>query len=202
MAFTFATLKTELLARGFEDLDSTRQGYFINRAYQQLAEAYPWPFLRTTTTGTAPVTISDLRAIQYVVDSTNDFELSGVDERTVRDMDPDLAVTGTPELWWLSGSATLNVWPVNTTASLTVVYYKVPAELTGTDATLIPARYEYLIVDAAVILAYRNSDNLDAAIALQGDFDLNVQRMAETLLDRNFQNPDLIVSGGDGWYDG
>lgn len=196
-------MRTELAARGFDYLSDTRKDYFLNRAYHQLCEMEPWPFLRTTTSGTAPLTISDLRQIVYVTDSTNDTELEGIDERTVRDGDPDLSSAGTPELWFLTGSGTLNVYPANTSHTISVVYYKVPSDLaSGADAPIAPARYHYLIVDGAAILAYRDSDNFEASRALKEDWAIEVEDMSNSLLSRNYQNPDTIVGSSDGWYDG
>jgi hypothetical protein len=196
MALTFATAKTELLARGFDDLDTTRQSYFINRGYQMVCNKYPWPFLEATTTGTSPLTISDLRQILYVIDTTNDQELIGIDQREIRGVDPDITSTGTPTHYYLTGTTTLTVWPPNTSVSLSVRYYKVPAALTGTDALLVPERYEYLVIDAAVILAYRDSDNFDAAGALKAEWEYEVGEMAKDLLSRNFGNADLVEITG------
>jgi hypothetical protein len=202
MALTFASATTELLARGFDDLSATRSGYFINRAHWRLCSMAPWPFLeKSTTPGASPVTINDLKSVLYVVDQTNDVMLEGIDQRSIRDFDPDLTNSGNPELWYLTGTSTLTVWPVNTTNTILVRYLKRPAVLTGTDAFAVPEDWEYLVVDLAAVLAYRDSDNFDTAAALQADVSVEVEEMKEDLLHRNFYNAEAMVGSGDGSVD-
>lgn len=190
---TFAELKTELKARGFDYLSDTRAGQYINRAYHETCEMADWPFLRATTTGTAPLTISDMRQVIFVEDTTNNRVLEGVDERSVRNADPDITATGDPEYWWLSGTTTLNVYPPNTTPSLRVVYYEVPDDLSGSNSPTIPTRYHLTIVDRAACHAYKDQDNWDAAQAAEADWLVQIQQMQETLLLQNYQNSQDII---------
>ena len=191
----FSTLRQRVADRGFDYLSQTKRGELINQGYHWLCEQHAWPFLRTTTTGTAPLSISDLRHVLYVVDSTNDQELYGEDERTIRDNDPDLAQTGNPQAWYLTSGPTLNVWPPNTSSSLTVVYLEVPTDLSSdSDTPVIPTRYHPHIVDAAVVEAYRDSDNAEAAEALLASLYVKVGHMVNTLMTPNYQNPDTLVT--------
>src|SRR3954462_2289412 len=94
---TFSDLRTELSRRGFDYLDSTRLGNFTNDAYlRDICEVQDWPFLEASTSGTAPVTVSDLRTVEYVIDSTNGVKLSPIDRRNLTDWTVDLTTTGTP----------------------------------------------------------------------------------------------------------
>ena len=193
------TIETEVKARGFSDLSDTRLGYFINRAYHSLCELYNWPFLEATTTGTAPLTVSDLRTVLYVMDTTAGEELYGYDQRTVRERDPKLESTGSPEIFFLTGTDTINVWPANTDHTLTVRYIEVPADLaTDSDTPVLPARYHYLLVDGAVLLAYGDSDSQENRAALQTFYDAEVRKMARALLDPNHFNPPEIAQAR--WY--
>ena len=62
--------------------------------------------------------------------------------------------------------------------------------------SVIPERYEYLLIDQAAVLAYKDSDNWEAAGSLQADLSIELEDMARDLLDRNYQNQPLVVATG------
>lgn len=196
MADTFATMKTELVARGYDYLSTTRQGSFINRAYNMICDEYAWPFLeKEILAQTAPVTIADLREILYVADARTGTELYGEDQRLISAADPGRTSTGTGECWYLTGGTVLNLHPADTSASLTIRYTQVPAELSAdSDTPLIPQRYRYLIVHGAVYLALLDDDEYDSALALKQLFDYEVGRMRDRLSTQNRQNPESMIS--------
>ena len=192
---TFADLKGELAARGFDYLSDTRQGQFINRSYQEMAEERDFPYLQATTTGVAPLTISDLRTVESVSNATQDYKLSPLDRRNLTDFAHDLTTVGTPSYWYMTTADTLAVYPANTTDTLTVYYWKVPATMAGTDTPAIASRYHLLIVDGAVAYAYADSDNYDAAQQAFALWEAGKIRMAETLVqNQRDQANDYIVS--------
>lgn len=192
---TFAEMKTEMADRGFHHISAARVGDWLNDAYAELCEAQDWPFVEATTTGTAPLTVTYLRQILYVLDTTNDSVLTGTDQRTVQDIDPDLRATGNPERFYLTGSTTVAVWPPNTSASLSVRYLRFPAELSAdADEPIVPSRFQTLIVDGAVIRAYRNGDDHERANALRAQWDDAVARMASSLLSRDRHGPATILN--------
>lgn len=193
------TARSELQSRGFDYLSTSRCTILLNRAKNALEDFYPWPWLEATTTGTAPLTVSDLKQVLYVVDTTADRELVGFDRRTVRDLDSKLDDTGTPEFWWLSGETSLKVWPLNTTDSLSVDYIKFSAELSAdSDTPLIPVRYHPVWVDFAVVEAYKDQDAYDKASALLDHLTrFDVPRMIQSLADRNLQNPGYMQTRGE-----
>lgn len=201
MAFTLATLRQELYDRGFDYLSTTRARYFLNRSYLRACERYPWPFLETSTTGTAPLTISDIRAVLSVTDQTIGSPLSFRDSRTVREEDPTLAATGNPDFWYLSGGTTITVYPPNTTNTLLVGYIQVPDELTAdADVPLIPSRFQYLIVDGACWYAYRDSDNSEMADSAFQSYDDAIEEMAESLMVPNMDSmTDIVIRGSVDW---
>lgn len=196
MADTFSMLKTEFAARGYDYLDDTRQGRYLNRAYQIICDEADWPFLeKELTAQTAPVTISDLGRVLYVADATQGTELYGDDQRTVSIADPARLNVGNANTWYITGGDTLNVYPADTAASLTIRYIRVPAELSGaSDEPLIPQPYRNLITDGAVYLALKDNDEWDAALAAKQFFDYEVGRMVTRLMVKNAQNPDSIVA--------
>lgn len=188
----------ELAARGFDHLSSGRKTIFLNlgkNAFEQLA---PWPWLEVTTSGAAPLTISDVRQVLYVVDSTNRVVLPGLDVRTTVESDP-LLTAGTPSSWWLDGLTTLRVHPTNT-GSVSVRYLKHSPELaSGSDTPLIPVREHPVWIDFAVVEAYKDSDNYPAAQTLLGDLmSRQVPRLLDTYLGRNLANPEYQVTNA--WF--
>jgi hypothetical protein len=187
--------QTELQARGFDYLSSSRLTIMLNAGKNALEDEYAWPWLETTTTGTAPLTISDLKDVLYCVDTSNRNQLTGLDARDVADWDAIVTTAGTPESWWLDGATTLKVYPTSTSVQLSVRYVKFSPELSaGTDTPLIPVRYHSLWVDYAVIQAYLDSDNYDAARALLGYIrEFRIPQMIEAYATRNRQNPGYAV---------
>lgn len=195
MAMNFSQLVDELQARGFSYLDDGgRAERYINAAYQSICNRAAWPFLLTTTTGAAPLTISDLRAVLSVVDTANKVPLIHVDRRNlIQTVSADLTVTGNPNYWYQESRTVIKVYPANTSNTLSVHYLKVPAVLTGTDAHLIPTEFEDLIIDGAAIRAYKDQGQLDSAAGTQQFFNEGLREMMDALLSRNHDGPDHII---------
>lgn len=191
---TFAQMLTELYARGPDWLSlntagQTRAKRWLNESYAELAGLEPWPFLETSTSGTAPLTISNLGDVIYVEDTTNDNRLHLLDVRSAVDDDPDLDDTGTPEGYYLDGSSTLRVWPASTSVTVAVRYIKVPTELSADGDTLdIPSRFQGLVIDGAMVRVYQDSDEFEAAAALQQMIDMRVGKMTDALFSRSFDS--------------
>jgi hypothetical protein len=194
----------ELASRGADHVSSARRTTFLNDAKNEFESVWPWPWLETTATGAAPLTVSDLRAVLYVVDSTNRRVLRGASAQDiVLQVDPTITTTGTPECWWLDGTTTLKVYPANTSVSLSVRYIKYSAELSaGADTPLIPTRLHNLWIDLAVIRVYQDSDELQAATALRADVRGRLERLVAEYEVRNRQNAPLqhvSLDGGIDW---
>lgn len=180
-------LKTEFAARGFDYLSDARQEYYLQRGYQFVCDSDNWPFLEATTTGDAPLTISDLRTVEAVTDADQSIKLVPIDPREVSDFDL-LTTNGSPYLYWIGGGDTINVYPVATN-SLSVRYYKIAPSLTAGTDSLIPSRFELVVVDAAVYYAYLDSDDFDAAQIVKGVRDEGIQQMREVLIDPQIDLP-------------
>lgn len=192
----FATLQTELSDRGFAYLSAARLGQYINVAYHELCDLEEWPFLETTASGAAPLTISDLRTVLSVYDSAGNINLTARERRALVDDYRDLTTTGSPRFFYVDGSA-LSTYPVGGT--LAVRYIKVPVDLTGTDIPLVPSRFHYVIVDIAARRAYIDSDAFDKAQGVQAEVDRMVAVMRDSLLQTQTQD-DLFVAGYGGDY--
>ena len=189
------TARTELLARGFDYLSSSRANTMLTNAKNAFEDEWSWPWLEATTTGTAPLTISDLKDVLSVVDTTNQVQLTGLDARDITDRDAIVTTAGSPDSWWLDGETTLRVYPTSTSVQLSVRYVKFSPELANdSDTPLIPVRYHPVWLDYAVVEAYLDSDNFDAAAGL-----LNFVRqqrlpaMIEQYATRNRQNPGYVA---------
>lgn len=188
-------IQTEVQARGFDYASTTRLNYWINRAYHRICEADDWTWLRTTTTGSAPLTISDLRTVLSVVDTTTQSVLTGLDERTIIDqVDPILTTTGTPAYFYRTSDTQLSVYPANTSDTLKVTYIKVPTDLSaGADTPVVPTRYHYAIIDGAVVEALKDSDNIAEAGPIEAAFQDAIREMQITYA-FNHHGPDYQVA--------
>ena len=170
----FSALKTELAARGFDHLSSTRQGYYINAARAELDRMYLWPWREASATGTAPLTISDLAVVEAVTDTTNDTVLTPIDYRTLLHTFPDLSTAGNPTYYYTArpSSPEVATYPVSSSATIGVQYWKVTPDLSASsDTPASPTEAHYTIVDLAVRRAYRDSDNHAEAEAIQSEID-------------------------------
>lgn len=196
----FSTLQSEFYAHGFSDLNDagagvTRVKRWINEAYHMVCESHDgkWAFLETSSSGTAPVTVSDLKQIIHVTDSTTDRPLRFADAWTVEHLDPDKATVAAPMYYWLDGLSTLRVWPLNTTDTISIRYYKVPADLSANgDLPLVPTRYQDAILQFALAKAHRAKNNEEQARSCEIVAEVYIDRMRNTGLFRgdepDFQN--------------
>ena len=189
---TRAELITEFKRRGYDHIEDARCLLWVEQAYQEVCEERNWPFLEDTDTGTMPMTISDLRQILSVVDTTNDYVLSWEDRANVLRRDPDLNDTGSGYVYWLDNNV-VTVHPGDTTSTYSVRFLKVPAALSSDSSEpLIPTRFQDLIIDGAVYRALKDNDEYDNAASLRQIWEAGVQKMADSLLVRQYDTPDFI----------
>lgn len=161
----------------------------LNYAKNAFEDQWPFPWLETTATGTAPLTITDLKQVLYVQDTTNSNELLGLTAAQIAVDGTPVSQVGQPLYWWLDGTSTLNVWPVSTSVQLSVRYVRASPELANaSDTPLIPTRYHGVWLDFAVIEAYKDSDNYSATFALTNNVETRVQKIIEVCEARNLQN--------------
>jgi hypothetical protein len=188
---TLAQMRTELKARGYDHESDSRLTQFLCDGYHELCEAYEWSWLKTTTSGTAPLSIADVREVIAVIDTTQDVALSPADIRDLVEQDGSFSTsfapttTGSPVNYWLDDT-TLRVYPANTTNTIAVRYVKVPADLSADgDTPIIPGRYHSNIVDIAEALfsARDESDPADQQTVRQ-EVDRVVMRMLNVTTDR------------------
>jgi hypothetical protein len=184
----FEEMKQELYARGTDYLEEDADGVaraerWLNQAYRKILNLQAWPFLQASAQGIGGdgfVTIPDLRKIMVVADSSQ-FASRPLQRSTYEELAAaygvELTRTGTPEYYYLFGTDTIYVFPVG--GAIFVQYIKRVEPLTGTDTPIFDEEYHNLIVDGAMIYAYRDGDNFEAAAALQAEWNLDLASMAE-----------------------
>jgi hypothetical protein len=182
----FAALQAELAARGTDYL-ATRGATYINLARAQLDASYLWSYRKTSATGTAgagTVTATDLGTVYMVQDTANGFcPLLPTDESQLLESVGDLTFAASPRVYYVTktgATGTVNAYPVGGT--IKAFYYAVTPDLSGpTDTPESPSQYHGLIIDMAVQMAYRDSDDHDAAERLQAWIDRQLGAMVQDL---------------------
>lgn len=183
-------IRAEVESRGYDYVSDSRLNLWIKQGYRWVCALEPWPFLESSVSGQAPLTISDLSQILHV--STGDETLRGADYRDIRDLDPSLDDTGTPVMWYLTGD-TINTWPTST-ETLEVRYVRKPPELSSDSSTpLLPDAHHPLLVDYAVMSGLKDNDEYDQAQGLRAVIEAQVQDLRDQIMVRNYQNPTQIV---------
>lgn len=189
---TFDELVTAVGDRGFAHVSTARRGRWVNTAVWELHGMARWPFLEKSVTGTAPLTVSDLGTVEQVTDETNDLVLQHAPWQTLNDWYGDLTTTGTP-VWfyvaWPSGVPVVATYPVGT-VTIGVQYWKVTAELSGSNTPAAPTRFHSIYEDIAVREGYADSDNSAAAGQLQARINEKVAQMADQLFTAQTAGPD------------
>lgn len=204
---TFAEMKTELAARGFDYLSDTRLSYYINAGMHELVSIDQWPFRVVTQSGPIPYTLEDpLAVIQEVRVTAERRSLAPIDRESLADIFADLTMTGTPTYYYLDRESTtgimvttLRCYPV-ATPTVAIRYLITDQTLAGdSDQCNVPVVWQRLIVDIAVRMAYRDADNHEAAEAVQVQIDRDLMIMRVSLLVENSDGPDGYVTPTEGW---
>lgn len=184
--------RDELAARGFDGLAPSRANGFLNAAKNVLENFAPFPWLETSTSGTAPLTITDLKTVLYVYRTAPNLAIDGQERNYLREMyGPDLTVTGTASFWYLEGLTTLKLFPVDT-ATIFVDYLRNSPELSAdSDEPLFPARLNQVWMDYACAEAYMDADEPAMAQTCISKAEARLGREIDNYFDRNRQNPNL-----------
>lgn len=191
--------RDELRARGFDGLTDARCNTFLNAGKNALEDAAAWPWLHATTTGTAPLTIADLKAVKHVWVVASNAAIWGADSGFLRrQFGPDLTQTGTASYWYVDDLTTLSVFPADTATTFSVAYTKFSPELSAAaDTPLFPARLHPIWIDLAVVEAYVDADEPAMAQAVQAKADVRLEREIGVFLSRNAQNPGVLITNAE-----
>lgn len=204
----FSTLQTEFFAHGFEDWDDAGEGLarakrLLNEAHKVICSDQPWPFLNASASGAAPLTISDLRFVRLVTNTSEERPLLFIEPEQVRYWYPDLTETGTPIWWYPSSTTEISVYPANTSDTIRVDYVKHPATLLSDgDTPDMPGFFHLLVVQGAVLRAqtYKDQATADSAAVLRAEYNRGLEEMRQALLIGQAEGNQLHVQTG--WYDG
>ena len=183
----FAALQTEFYANGFDYLNDggageTRAKRWINQSYQELCALEDWPFLETTTTGTAPLTISDLGKVLYVVNTDNYQTLWEADQKSISTTSYPGGSGAWAHYYYVTGGDTIATAPAAANG-LSVRYIKVPTDLSGTsDEPEVPAAYHDIIVLGAVRRALLDDTDAGSLAVVKQEWNERVQMMQSALL--------------------
>lgn len=182
MAMDLAALRVEVFSGPYGYLNdggtqAARVDRWINQAYKELCTQAPWPFLETTSTGAAPLTVSDLGAIQTVFDS-NGRKLHPMQYDTlVKLANTSLSLNGLASYYYITSGTIVNTFPVATT-SITVRYYKVPVDLSSAgDLPLVPDEYRDIIATGALRRCAIDNQAWQAAAGYRQEWDSRVLDM-------------------------
>lgn len=210
---------TEFYARGFDylsqdDAGRTRATRWLNQAHQELCESYPWSFMQITIGGvTAPTSTWFVppRAVLNVIGETTLQPIPSANPQDLMDSYGDLTATGDAQFFYLllditggvAGGATFTTYPVDTSQTFRITYLFSPPDYDSDSShdLMPPPRYHDLVVDMAVLRAYKDSDNFDAYQALSAIVDRRVGEMATALMTPGLDRPPAIqaVRGGEAW---
>lgn len=194
---TFLELQTEFYSRGPEYLEDdapgqTRAKRWLNTAYHDICERYPWPFLRVTVDDTAPMNLTDVRTVTSVFDMTGGYPLwflEDVEDLTTLGFDATLI--GTPTHCYLDQD-TLNTYPLNTSDDLKIRYVAVEDDMVAdADVPVIPSRFTSAIVDGALMWSQKDNDAYGKYQSLSQLFEAAIGQMAQSLMYRNGANPEV-----------
>lgn len=185
--------RDELAARGFDGLSPTRANLFLNAGKNALEDFAPWPWLESSTSGTAPLTISDLKTVLFVYRTSPNLSIDGASRNYLRQMyGPDLTISGTAAFWYLENTTTMKVFPVDTT-TINVDYLMRSPELSSDSSE--PewpdvASLNRAWIDLACVEAYMDADEYAAADTTRAKAHATLSRQLDSFFDRNHQNPE------------
>jgi len=202
MALTLTDLLTYFYARGFDFMNDAGAGLvrakrFLNDAAHLIDDMEAWQYLQASTTGTSPVTVSDLGRIESVTDVAHLNDLQYMPRPNVTTLYADLTLTSSvPSYYFVTSGTVVNTFPV-TGVTLTIRYSKVATDMSAdADVPLMPDRFRMAIVHYAAAAAFRESNVPDEAQLAQADGDAVVERMREwNLLNQGSAGQQLVTWG-------
>lgn len=167
MALDFTALQAELFARGFDFLNDAGTGLvrakrWINEAMHEVNAMERWEYLYANSSGVPPLTIADLRIVEDVTLTATGAPLIAQSRALLEAVFGTLTTAGasTPVYWYRSAPTVVTAYPLNTSLSVSVRYWKFGTDLSaGSDVPLMPDRYRQVIVERAAAKAFRDSND-------------------------------------------
>lgn len=166
----------EMKDHEFDDLADTRLLALLNDQYQDVCSRFLWPFLETS----VPITVdangvlggwpTDLAHIKSLYLTTDPLFYNILNDDT--------------NFFLTSGSQPSLIKSFNAQA-LTLVYYKVPADLTAVTSPIFSFRHHRVVVLGALARAYFMTDDLQLGQAFEGQYEGRINHMYTDMLKRD-----------------
>ena len=177
-----------------------------------------WPFLKNTQTQTLtagtrtysfPADYSSVDWESFYLKKSEEFNINGkflpsMDyqryTQSFRSID-DSGDTGSgirsPEYVYDTYGGSFGLTPVPDKAyEVEYVYWSVPADLTlYTDTCVIPSRFDYVIIDGAMMIMMRFRSNEQSAAIHQSNFDAGIRTMRRVLIDQPLHLRSTVIEG-------
>lgn len=191
---------SEIRDHGFDDLTDTRILGFLNAIYRNVCTRYPWPFMERTATLTVNANglVTSPTDINKIVRIVNTATGQRVRPRRMDDFTSShsahLDLGGDPLEYYFIGSQ-IYVWPISTSAPLTVRYIRrVPALTVSPDAApILPEDHHDVLILGALIRCYMMEDDFENSAMFTNAFEKRFQDMMADLIIENYDQTDTIL---------
>jgi hypothetical protein len=175
--------KTALKRFGADDNDPLL--IWLNEGMHQLEDLHAWPFLQKiaivgTVAGDATMLLpSALHKVHSIRDTTGKAKL---EYKTISEFErvvDDPTATGAPEIYTITGTETIQLYPVvDSTRSFRVVYQEELTEMTTDGASMPgPTRIHYPIVQFAAVILLQAENEEDRAVAAKSEAEAAADRL-------------------------
>lgn len=199
---TRAQAKVLLSRYGFDTSDPLSD--WLDEGQTMFEDAHDWPFLQVVTTiaaslGASTLTFpADFFKIQSVRDTTNKRKVKNVDIEGFERMIEDPAQSGLPSYYTITGTSTIQLWPVlDAAVSFRVVYQKslTLVSVLATEGTSLdgPSRNHYPVVLAAAYTALMAENEEERAQTALAQFDQAVEQRWQRLSGTDLDEPKQVV---------
>lgn len=131
--------------------------------------------------------------MEYVLDLTQEVKLDPLKKARITDRDTTLTEIGNPSYYYITSGNTVKTFPVSASDRIEVRYWRVPEPLADLDEPILPPRFHSLIVDAARVRGYENSDDWELTAVAQQRFELRFNQMKESLGMLQHDAPDDFI---------
>lgn len=207
-----AALTALLDEYGFADASSGLKLQAIQATIWEIEGLKPWPFLETFialnfsgSSGTATNLPSNFRYALRLKDLSTGARILPVREEDAEDaIGLDYTESGDPSFYYFEGGQ-LKVWPLppSSTGRVRLKYgrWSAPIIATSPEADiLIPKYYHEAILYGTLLRLLDSEDDPELSVRFQGHYESQLERMATTLFQLQFDRPDHIqVTDPDDW---
>jgi len=197
---------------GFADADQEWKVQAIQNTIWDIEGLKPWPFLETSidlnfdgSSGVATNLPSNFRAALRLKDLSTGDRITPVRLDDAEDhIGKDYTEVGNPAFYYFEGGQ-LKVWPLPTSGSsrlrLKYVRWSDPIDATSAEADIVIPKFYHEAIQYGTLLRLLDSeDDPELSVRYQGHYESQLERMANTLFQLQFDRPDVItITDPDDW---